>query len=93
MKIRKSIVNPFLLNPIRALINDQCVRIVHCLSGNGGLIVGFDDSQNKYSTADLSEVEFANIHEFDRFKEMVSGLSKRKYLKAQDCLKYGFSIQ
>ncbi len=89
IKIRNSGVNPFLVNPIKAVLKGEDVGITHCV-GSGimdDLRVGFEFADGKYSMTELENVEFLNEHEFMRFHALLAMLN----LKEDYSLKYGDS--
>lgn len=92
VKVRSSGLNPFLINPIKAFLNNEDTEISHCLATDKG-IVCILEIQGKSSQALLEEVEFLNTHEFDRFKTMLKTYAKQgNYLRSSDCLEYGIKV-
>ena len=92
VNVRNSAINPFLLNPIMAVtLNNQDININHAIATKDGIIVIFE-VEGKSSQLELSNIEFLNQHEFERFQVMLKKLSIRGYLKASDTEEYGFSI-
>lgn len=78
-KIRNSGINPFIVNGVKAVLNNEDIEIMHCTNNNGVLSVGFEYSNRKYSMTKLENVEFLNEHEYSRFETMLKmlGLNKK----------------
>ena len=80
VKVRNSGLNPFLINPIKAVVSNKDVGVSHVVVTDAGIMCIIED------------IEFLNKHEFDRFKTMLQGYVKSNRVSNEDCLKYGFSL-
>ena len=83
MRIRKTNINPFLMNPIKAIVRNEDCSITHCTETNRGLICVIECKDGKTSQADLNDVEFLNTHEFDRFKAMLQVLAQKQRISSK----------
>lgn len=93
IQIRNSGVNPFLVNPVKAVFNSEDVGISHCVGHADGILCIIELKDGKSSQANLEDVQFLNKHEFERFEKLAKMLIKMRYLKNSDCIKYGFSVE
>lgn len=90
MKIRNSGINPFLVNPVKAVMNNEDVGISHAYSTIDGIWVNIEYKDGKSGNSHIDNVEFLNKHEFERFKMMCKMLSKR-YISDRDMKKLGLT--
>ena len=91
VKVRNSGLNPFLINPIKAVVSNKDVGVSHVVVTDAGIMC-IIEIDGKSSQAMLEDIEFLNKHEFDRFKTMLQGYVKSNRVSNEDCLKYGFSL-
>lgn len=88
IKVRNSGINPFLVNPIKAVLNGEDVGISHALSTGDGLQLGINYKDGKYGMVHIDAIELLNKHELERFKMMLKMLGKR-YVSEQDLKIFG----
>lgn len=77
-KCRNSGVNPFLVNPIKAMVGPLAFNIDHALMTGQGLIVfgQYANETNAYTGLNMidDEVELLNRHELMRFTHLLKML-------------------
>lgn len=76
IKIRKILINEFLISPIKAyhIETNTTVDVSHAYSTIDGIQLGYNINE-KYSTASLSEFEFYSI-DLDKINKLIKRSSK-----------------
>ena len=72
IKVRNSGVNPFLVNPIKAVLNGEDVGISHALSTGDGLHLGINYKDGKYGMVHIDAVELLKLTREGKWVGLIS---------------------